>query len=98
MNELKPLFDWYESNGGEVLDAYELYDFKDTGRGVRANRNVEKGERFVQVPKGIQFTAPWIISNCKSVVDFIKKGETEVQIDSWDLMTLFLLFERQGDS
>ena len=39
---------FFEANGGELLDAYELFDFPVTGRGVRAKRAVKKGERLVQ--------------------------------------------------
>ena len=39
---------FFECKGGELLDAYELFDFPTTGRGVRANRDIRKGERLVQ--------------------------------------------------
>ena len=42
------LRDWFLENGGELSDAYKLFNFRDTGRGVMARRKVYKGERFVQ--------------------------------------------------
>jgi len=55
MEKVKGLFKWYQDEGGFLLDAYELFDFEDTGRGVRANRAVQKGERFVQGLFSIKF-------------------------------------------
>ena len=46
---------FFEANGGELSDAYELFDFPVTGRGVRAKRAVKKGERLVQGNLSHQF-------------------------------------------
>jgi len=32
------LIDWFLANGGELSEAYELFNFPETGRGVRARR------------------------------------------------------------
>ena len=41
-------------------------------------------------------TAPWVLEHCPTIYDFMRRGAArDVQIDVWDLITLFLLFERQ---
>ena len=67
----KQLRKWFEESGGIISDAYKLMEFEITGRGVGAARKVEKDERLVQVPKNLQFTAPWILKNCQAVHSFM---------------------------
>ena len=67
----KVLRQWFESAGGIISDAYQLMDFDITGRGVGVSRRVEKDERLVQVPKSLQFTAPWILKFCHPIHSFM---------------------------
>ena len=69
--KVKLLFQWFQDNGGIISDAYQLMNFDLTGRGVGAKRRVEKDERLVQVPKSLQFTAPWILKHCQPIHSFM---------------------------
>ncbi|PVH92648.1 RuBisCo LSMT C-terminal, substrate-binding domain-containing protein [Periconia macrospinosa] len=47
---------WLKQSGASGLDDLELADFSDTGRGVRALRRFEEGEKILTIPHGVLWT------------------------------------------
>lgn len=86
---------WLRKSGAEGLDSLELFDFPDTGRGVKTLRSFKEGERILTIPSKILWTVEHAYAD-----PLLGPALRSVQppLSEEDALALYILFVRSRDS
>ena len=88
------LIDTLISHGGEI-DKLELYEFKTTGRGMRATEDIEEGDIVLRVPSDILLTSEIAKSSTigQSIIDLNLELEAKIPLGIL-VPVVFFMYER----
>ena len=91
-DELK---EWAEENGIKINSSLDLYNFPGTGRGFISKRQILKHQTVLEIPKEILLNVNWIYQNGISCVSQAVKTNPNFRIDAFEMVTLWLMYEKQ---
>lgn len=86
---------WLKQSGASGLDDLELADFPLTGRGVRAKRAFEKGEKILTIPSGLLWTVEHAHAD-PLLGPALRAARPALSVE--DTLATYLLFVRSRES
>lgn len=86
---------WLERSGAVGLDALELADFPDTGRGLKALQQFKEGERILTIPSDILWTVEHAYAD-PLLGPALRSARPPLSVD--DTLAVYILFVRSRES